>query len=275
MTEIGEYFVNKCLEATTIKDPWPYTQFADGLPADSFNKLKTSIKNIDEERLIVEQTKDSNKKAFTLDDFPTLKEFNDVNSKWRQRHLPSDDPNESRGGQFGQWVKRIHTKRNGLYPTYLYPEQWKEYDIDFEDEMRSIGKAVLDNARDLCNKFPKYKWYHKLGLNVHIKVDPPRPFSYYVHADSPDKVWTSVIYISPDENIGTQLYTGKLGDKSIEEEDYTLIKELPWKPNNHFVFCSDYERSYHNYRNSTPTNRYTLCMFIGKFKENAGYYYNN
>ena len=145
MTEIGEYFINKCLGATTTKDPWPYTQFTDGLPTDSFNKLQTSIKNIDEERLIVEQTKDSNKKTFTKDDFPTLKEFNDVNSVWRQRHLPSDDPNEKRGGQFGQWVKRIHAKRDGLYPTYLYPEQWKEYGIDFEDEIRSIGTAVLNN----------------------------------------------------------------------------------------------------------------------------------
>ena len=81
MTEIGEYFVNKCLAATTTRDPWPHTQFVDGLPTDSFNKLKKSIENIDEERLIVEQTVDSDKKTFTKDDFPTLKEFNNVNSE--------------------------------------------------------------------------------------------------------------------------------------------------------------------------------------------------
>ena len=274
MTEIGEYFVNKCLAATTTRDPWPHTQFVDGLPTDSFNKLKKSIENIDEERLIVEQTVDSDKKTFTKDDFPTLKEFNNVNSEWRQRHLPSNPTAKRKGGQFGQWVQRKHSSRDGLYPTYLYPGQWKEYGIDFEDEMRSIGKAVLDNARDLCNKFPRYKWYHKLSLNVHIKVDPPEPFTYYVHADSPDKIWTSVIYISPDENIGTQLYTGRKNDNSLEEKDYNLVKELPWKPNNHFVFCSDPEKSYHNYRNNMPKNRFTLCMFIGKFKENSGYYYN-
>jgi len=272
MTEIGEYFVNKCLAATTTRDPWPYTQFTDGLPTDSFNKLKKSIKNIDEERLIAEQSVDSDKKSFTPHDFPTFKEVNDPNSRYQKISA----------GPFGQWIKTKHTKRDGLYPTYLYPGQWKEYGIDFEDEMRSIGTAVLNNARDLCNKFPKYKWYDKLGLNVHIKVDPPEPFSYYIHADNPGKIWTSVIYISPDENIGTQLYTGPddliFKDGTIElpkEEEYTLVKELPWKPNSHLVFCSDPQRSYHNYRNNMPVNRFTLCMFIGQFKENAGFYYNN
>lgn len=273
MTEIGEYFVNKCLAATTTRDPWPYTQFADGLPTDSFNKLKKSIENIDEERLITEQAIDSDKKSFTPHDFPSFKEFNDPNG-WYQQTGVFQGKESGHLVQDTQWVKAKHAKRDGLYPTYLYPGQWKEYGIDFEDEIRSIGTAVLNNARDLCNKFPKYKWYQKLGLNVHIKVDPPYPFSYYIHADNPNKIWSSVIYISPDENIGTQLYTGREYETSLDEKDYNLVKELLWKPNDHFVFCSDPEKSYHNYRNNMPKNRFTLCIFIGKFKENSGYYYN-
>ena len=85
-TSLGEYFVNKCLEATTQTDPWPYAQFPDALPADSFNKLKKSIVNIDRDRLKDDHNKDADRKSFTKDDFPSFKEFTDSNSAWRKEH---------------------------------------------------------------------------------------------------------------------------------------------------------------------------------------------
>ena len=72
-TSLGEYFVNKCLEATTQTDPWPYAQFPDALPADSFDKLKKSIVNIDKDRLKEAHNKDADRKSFTRDDFPSFK----------------------------------------------------------------------------------------------------------------------------------------------------------------------------------------------------------
>jgi hypothetical protein len=278
-TSLGEYFVNKCLEATTQTDPWPYAQFPDALPADSFNKLKKSIVNIDRDRLKDDHNKDADRKSFTKDDFPSFKEFTDSNSAWRKEH---SDPRTGGLGQFAQWVDAKHKSNNTLQnPTYLYPAQWKEWGIDFVDEIYEIGQAVLDNARALCDKFPKYHWYEKRGLNVHLKVDPPAPFEYYIHTDNIFKTWTSIIYIDPDENEGTELYSAKegvvhrpkaFGDRTSNPDDFNFIKKLPWKPNTNFTLCSDLDRTYHSYSNPSDQMRFTLCMFQGKYKANGGFF---
>ena len=278
-TSLGEYFVNKCLEASTQTDPWPYAQFPDALPADSFDKLKKSIVNIDRDRLKNYNNKDTDRKSFTRDDFPSFKEFTDSNSAWRKAHT---DPKTGALGQFAQWIDKIYKNDNTLHaPIYLYPAQWKDWGIDFIDEIQEIGQAVLDNARALCDKFPHYHWHEKRGLNVHIKVDPPAPFDYYIHTDNIFKTWTSIIYIDPDENLGTAMYTAKegvkprqrhVGNRTSNPDDFNYIKTLPWKPNTHFAFCSDLDRTWHSYSNPSDQMRFTLCMFQGKFKADGGFF---
>ena len=271
MTEVGDYFVNRCLESAISNYPYPHQAFSDTLPADSFNKLRKCCENFDIEKLNAEQAIDSDHQPQSRDDFPTLKVFNDINGPWRRRHLPRDDPKEKGGGQFGRHVQQLHLNRdkymsegtnlpfsNPKFPKYLYPVQWKEYNIDFWDEIQSIGKAVLKNARELCSglRAPKYRWYKKLGINAHVKIDPPLPYDYYIHADQAEKVWSCVTYISPEKNIGTRLYTGKT--------ENTLAKTLPWKPNDTIAFCGDTEKSFHSYSNNQMLNRYTLCIFLIK-----------
>ena len=44
---IGKHFVSKCIDSTTINDPWPHQIIEDTLPQEEFVKLKDQCLNID------------------------------------------------------------------------------------------------------------------------------------------------------------------------------------------------------------------------------------
>ena len=43
---IGKHFVSKCIDSTTINDPWPHQIIEDTLPQEAFVKLKGQCLNI-------------------------------------------------------------------------------------------------------------------------------------------------------------------------------------------------------------------------------------
>ena len=70
--------------------------------------------------------------------------------------------------------------------------------------------------------------------------------SYPIHEDAPHKIFSVVIYISPQENIGTNLY----------DSNKNLAKAVEWKPNRALMFCPLDGITWHDYGSSTE--RYTL-----------------
>lgn len=78
--------------------------------------------------------------------------------------------------------------------------------------------------------------------------------SWPVHDDSREKSITMVVYIHPEENIGTTLYK--------TETEYHHTTE--WKPNRAKIFCPESQVTWHGYGADvdTPIMRTTMTWFI-------------
>ena len=86
---------------------------------------------------------------------------------------------------------------------------------------------------------------------------------YPIHTDSCHKVFTALVYVYPEQNVGTALYRTK------NEKDHAYTVE--WKPNRCFIFCPyDNKDTWHSWSNmERSNNRVTLKFEIEKI-ENIG-----
>ena len=78
------------------------------------------------------------------------------------------------------------------------------------------------------------------------------PASYNLHLDTTQKIMTSVVYISPEQNTGTLFYENGDGEGMYED---------PWKVNCGYIFCRS-ENSWHNYENPQDNIRWVAMYNI-------------
>ena len=146
---------------------------------------------------------------------------------------------------------------------HILPHQYKEYGIDFYDETLDICENLLENVKDLCKQYPTVRQYPNLGVNAHISITPPLPYKFYIHQEGLEKIWSSVTYVTPDENVGTKMYTA-------QNED-AFVKEAHWQPNSTFIFCGEQNKTWHSYESNQNTNRITFNLFIMKWRKKCFY----
>ena len=142
--------------------------------------------------------------------------------------------------------------------SHIYPKDYKKHNIDFYNETVDICKNILENARILCGKYPKYRWFENLAVNAHISITPPLPYKFYIHQEGIEKIWSSVTYITPEKNVGTKMYK--------EQRDDAFVKEAKWVPNTTFIFCGHQGKTWHSYESDQATNRITFNLFLMKDK---------
>lgn len=145
----------------------------------------------------------------------------------------------------------------------LYPKDFKDHNISFYKQIEEISKNILNNAKALCEKYPAHRWFNDLAVNAHISITPPLPYKFYIHQEGLEKIWSSVTYITPEENVGTKMYTA-------QKED-TFVKEAKWKPNSTFIFCGQQGKTWHSYESYQTSQRITLNFFL--MKENKHCFY--
>jgi len=197
---IGKYFLDNCLESTTINDPWSHQIINDTLPQEEFNKLRQQCESL---------------------------------------KVPKD--------------RHIH----------IHAKQFEEYGISFYEQIHDISKNILDNAKTLCDMYPKHRWFQDLGVNAHISVTPPLPWKFHIHQEGLEKIWSSVTYITPKKNVGTKMYTG-------QNENF-FVKEAEWKPNSTFIFCGQQGKTWHSYESDQTEQRITLNLFLMKNNKHCFY----
>lgn len=139
---------------------------------------------------------------------------------------------------------------------HIHLRDFKKYKINWYDEMIDLGQNILDNAKKLVELYPSHRWYPKLSLNGHISITPPLPYKFPIHQEGLDKIWSSVTYITPEENVGTKMYT--------EDDEESFVKEAKWLPNNTFIFCGEKGKTWHSYESGKDTCRITLNFFLMK-----------
>ena len=118
---------------------------------------------------------------------------------------------------------------------------------------------ILDNIEDIMSDFEDYQtsaqgYYAmpKFGISG-------KGFNYPVHTESNHKVLLFVIYMFPDNDIGTSLYSS--------QEESSFYKSVEWKPNRAFMMAPKNEDvTWHNWSASVNPSRTTLNIFCEKME---------
>ena len=77
-------------------------------------------------------------------------------------------------------------------------------------------------------------------------------FTHKRHDEAPFKILSTVLYLAPDGNNGTRLYTSETSNDKLEIE---------WKPNRAVIFAGRDNVTWHDYTSSW-NDRYTLNHFL-------------
>ena len=136
----------------------------------------------------------------------------------------------------------------------LYPKDFQDYNISFYEQIEDISRNILINAKALGEKYPAHRWFNNLAVNAHISITPPLPYKFHIHQEGLEKIWSSVTYVTPENNVGTKMYT--------EDNPNSFVKEAEWKPNNTFIFCGQQNKTWHSYESDQTQQRITLNLFL-------------
>ena len=154
--------------------------------------------------------------------------------------------------------KTTLTKTTELH--HIFPDQYRDWGIDFYDETVDICTNLLRNIKELVGVYPASRSYENLGVNAHISITPPLPYKFHVHQEGLEKIWSSVTYITPEKNVGTKMYA--------KQTEKSFVSEAPWMPNSTFIFCGQEGQTWHSYESDQKCNRITLNLFIQKTRKN-------
>lgn len=131
----------------------------------------------------------------------------------------------------------------------------------------SIDKNNIVKSTCLNSKFviAMHKKYHPIALNIlkdlnrkkidlyeysefHI-INTGAKYIFPIHDDTPNKLLSGVVYLTPRDNLGTFFYKNKNGDKK---------KEIKWKQNRGVFFSRLERKSWHSFQGDEKSNRLAL-----------------
>lgn len=150
-------------------------------------------------------------------------------------------------------IKRLVEKEKEYLNMFGYYSRSNHY-------YRFEGTDLLPEVNDLFDKlFPD----RSDGLKKinHWSIHPEN-FQYKLHVDNKSRLYTAVLYISPEENVGTFLAKNNGSFKDNHESSDTKSEyevEVEFKPNRLFIHKSD-PHTWHRYGSSTQ--RVTLNTFL-------------
>ena len=153
----------------------------------------------------------------------------------------------------------------GTIENHIIPQQFKDFNINWYDQMYDISKNIYEHRKELCDVFPNHRWYDDLVVSAYIGVTPPAPYDHSIHSETLSKIWSSVTYITPEKNCGTRMYT-----ESVKE---SLAKEVKWKPNTTMIFAGIDGKTWHSYNSTEQSNRITLNLFLKQKQGVKEYFY--
>ena len=97
----------------------------------------------------------------------------------------------------------------------------------------------------LFSQFEIKRQHNNLTKLVQI-IKTCKDAEYPIHEDAPHKIFSLILYIWPEENMGTNVY----------DENKNFVHTIEWKPNRAVMFCPLDNVTYHDYGSST--DRFTL-----------------
>lgn len=128
------------------------------------------------------------------------------------------------------------------------------YPYDF---LKRFEKRYFQKCIDILERHAPDKVDDVTYMELNVVVTG-KTFEFPVHPDSQDKLLSCVIYLQPEENIGTIMY---------EAEDGDPVATCEWKQNRCMIFSRD-EETWHSYKSDGKSERRTLVLNLrGQYGE--------
>ena len=147
---------------------------------------------------------------------------------------------------------RVHhnsiDKNNNIKADCIEPEVLRRLQKNYHDKAMNL----LKNLSPLKAKLYDYSEFHIIETGA--------DYQFPIHDDTPNKLLSGVIYISPEKNSGTIFYENKKGDgKQI----------VGWKVNRAVFFSRIEKETWHSYKGNGKSNRIALVynLMTNKIKE--------
>ena len=128
----------------------------------------------------------------------------------------------------------------------------------------SINKSLIENL---------HKKYHSSALNILKEINPEKAKLYDysdftiivtnknskfpIHDDTPNKLLSGVIYLSPERNNGTSFYSDKKGKDRFQAD---------WKPNRGVFFSRKEKETWHSYEGDKINHRVVLVYNLMTYR---------
>ena len=141
---------------------------------------------------------------------------------------------------------------------WLHSGDPSEFDRDYDDNVVRIPlkwDALREHNMHLhLASFTERRNFSSVkDLRVLCQYVRTKPnFKHVRHTEAPFKILSTVVYLAPDANNGTRLYTDETTNNKVEVE---------WKPNRAVIFCGRDNITWHDYTSSW-NDRYTLNHFL-------------
>ena len=119
---------------------------------------------------------------------------------------------------------------------------------------KNYHKKATDILRKLCpQKLDLYEYSDFTIIITH------KNFEYPFHDDTPNKILSGVIYLSPEKNAGTMFSLGTNKENSIKHS-------VEWKPNRAVFFSRKEKETWHSYKGDGISNRIALVYNLNTSK---------
>ena len=134
----------------------------------------------------------------------------------------------------------------------------------FHNEIDKFNKMKADKgANEIIKNF--HLKYHDKVINILKEINPEKVylydysmisivktgknFKFPIHDDTPDKLLSGVIYLSPNKNVGTNFYLTKTGNSK---------QTIEWKENLGVFFSRKERETWHSYEGNGNDERKVL-----------------
>jgi hypothetical protein len=183
-----------------------------------------------------------------------------INDPWPYKIIDNilDPETFSRLSQAAAFLSGVE-KDDQYYTDGIWPCEFIRLGLDQQlaDDVTVIADQLLTINKDILLQFPNHLesqvgYYNIPRFNYSIgKVNSA------IHDEGRSKTMALVIYLIPEQTLGTRLYNGP------NQENF--VKEVEWKPNRAMLMMSQPGITWHSYVGNGGA-RYTLNLYFEKME---------
>lgn len=145
-------------------------------------------------------------------------------------------------------IKQTKDTSIDVYNNYIDKNGYVKASVIKDTTIQRLFKNYHSTAIDLLKELnPKkvdlyeYSEFHIINIGANYK--------FPIHDDTPNKLLSGVIYLTPKKNFGTYFYDNKKGDNK---------KEVEWMQNRAVFFSRTERKSWHSFQGDGVSSRLAL-----------------